>query len=266
MAVRAGKENDMKINNLIQIKGYEAGKNGNLLVALDEELVQKQNYATDKKTYNIRMLVTTANVTTEEGQRYLRKFTDGTVDCSRIIIVNKKFLHLFNKTQLILLAERNHREDVIENASCDEEVVSYGHVQTISQYGKMRSTMAFNKERKIMEHDEKKAGGALKSYNKRELKKIEKAAKKGTPPAEQCFDDQEIEEFEEGVKDIAKRVLQDEVQTPEDQELLNEAVEEVTKTVAKDVKQDKKAAKQEKKEATAQDVAKAAAQLNPNPA
>lgn len=193
----------MKLTNLIQVKGYEAGRNGNMLVALDEKLIQDMSYKTEKKVYDIKMLVTTANVKNLEDQEYLRRFTDGTVDVSRVIVVGKKFLHLFNKTQLILLAERNHREDVIETAACDEEVISYGHVQTISQYGSFRSQMAFNKERKIMEFDERKAGNGLKKQNRKELRKAKKAAKKGEPLTPE-MDKEKAQEYMSSVKDVAK--------------------------------------------------------------
>lgn len=272
----------MKLTNLIQVKGYEAGRNGNLLVALDEKLIQDMSYKTEKKVYDIKMLVTTANVKNQEDQEYLRRFTDGTVDVSRVIVVGKKFLHLFNKTQLILLAERNHREDVVETASCDEEVVSYGHVQTISQFGSFRSQMAFNKERKIMEFDERKAGNGLKKQNRKELRKAKKAAKKGEPLTPE-MDKEKAQEYMDSVKDVAKDFIDaDTTMTAEEKEEVKEVINNiqggvpVTESAVEAAEEaakktglfqaggkQKKTANKKDPVAEAQEVANAAAALNP---
>lgn len=270
----------MKITNLIQVKNYEAGRNANLLVALDDQLIQELSYKTDKKTYDIRMLITTANVTNPEDQNYLRRFTDGTVDCSRVIVVGKKFLHLFNKTQLILLAERNHREDVIDSASCDEEVVSYGHVQTISQFGSFRSQMAFNKERRIMEFDERRAGNGLKKQNKKELKKAKKAAKKGESLKPE-MSQEKATEYMENVKKVAADFIDADTDLSEEEKaaaksLIDKAYDETAqvseaddqKVVSfqeSDKDKQKKHEKKDKKDpvAEAKEVADAAAALNP---
>lgn len=165
----------MKLNNLIQVKGYEAGKNGNMLVSLDDKLVQDRNWNNGKKEFDIKMLLTTAYVDDPEDQAQLAKYTDGTSPVDRVIVVSKKFCRLFNKTQLILLHERNAREDVVDDVACYEEVESYGRVETYRQFGKFRSKMAFDKERKIMEKDEIKAGKAMHKFQKKQEKQVKKA-------------------------------------------------------------------------------------------
>ena len=169
----------MKLNNLINVKGYEAGRNGNMLVSLDDKLVQEKNWNNGKKDFDIKMLLCTAYVDDPEARAELEKYTDGTAPVDRIIVVSKKFCRLFNKTQLILLHERNAREDVADDVSCFEEIESYGRVETIRQFGKFRSKMAFDKERKIMEASEMKAGKAMNKLQKKQEKEVKKAMNSG---------------------------------------------------------------------------------------
>ena len=170
----------MKITNLLVVKNYEAGRDGNLLVAIDEELVAKA-YRVNDKTMNIRPLICTAYVKNPEDQKRLKKHTDGETPVDRVIVVSKKFQSLFNKTQLILLEKQNAIEDVTDPDS-DVEVQVYAEVAAIAKFGVFRSKMAFHKAQSILEKDEVKVGKKLhaneKKREKETKKNFRKAAKK----------------------------------------------------------------------------------------
>lgn len=196
----------MNITNLVQIKNYEAGKNGNLLVALDDNLVQTQHWSNNKKVFDIRMLLCTAYVDSLEAQDKLREYTDGSVPVNRIIVVSRKFMRLFNKTQLILLYERNVREDVLGKCGCYEEIDSYGKMETVRKYGKFRSKMAFDKERKLSEKDIYRTGKAMKRYDK----KVEKEVQKGTKDAANIVKNmskEDIQDIEEDIMDMFDKTV-----------------------------------------------------------
>lgn len=170
----------MKITNLLAVKNYEAGRDGNLLVAIDEELVAKA-YRVNDKTMNIRPLICTAYVKNPEDQKRLKKHTDGETPVDRVIVVSKKFQSLFNKTQLILLEKQNAIEDVTDPDS-DVEVQVYAEVAAMAKFGVFRSKMAFHKAQSILEKDEVKVGKKLhateKKREKETKKNFRKAAKK----------------------------------------------------------------------------------------
>jgi len=167
----------MKLTNLVTIKGYAAGKNGNMLVSLDDKLVQERAYSTAKKDYNIRMLICTAYVEDPESQAELAKHADQYTPTDRVIVISKKFMHLLPKTRLILLMNENAQASIEDEVSSNYEAVSYGHVETIANFGRLRSSLAFNKARKIMERDERKAGAACGRFYKKTAKAVQKQAK-----------------------------------------------------------------------------------------
>ena len=161
----------MKLTNLIEVKGYAAGRNGNLLVSLDDDLVQEHAYRTNKKEYKIRMMICTAYIDDPNTRQLLAdKYTDGSVQTDRIIVVSKKFMKLFPKTKLILLFNQNAREEILGSASCDKEVDSFGHVETMAKFGIIRSRLAFDKARKYQEKFERKAASPYGRFVRKEMK------------------------------------------------------------------------------------------------
>lgn len=166
----------MKITNLLAVKNYEAGRDGNLLVAIDEELVAKA-YRVNDKTMNICPLICTAYVKNPDDQKRLRKHTDGKTPVDRVIVVSKKFQSLFNKTQLILLEKQNAIEDVTDPDS-DVEVQVYAEVAAMAKFGVFRSKMAFHKAQSILEKDEVKVGKKLYSNEKKREKETKKNFRK----------------------------------------------------------------------------------------
>lgn len=199
----------MKITNLLSVKGYEAGRGGNLLVAIDEDLVAKA-YRVNDKTMHIRPLICTAYIKNPADQERLRKHTDGNTAVDRVIVVSKKFQGLFNKTQLILLERQNAIEDVTD-PDCDAEVQAYAEVAAMAKFGVFRSRMAFNKARKMLEKDETKVGRKMHTAEKKreaETKKNFRKSKKqklgDIMDPDDGWEDVEEEESEKTKADASK--------------------------------------------------------------
>ena len=154
----------MKITNLITVKNYAAGQNGNLLVSLDENLVQEQSFAeygADKDS-QVKMLICVAYVDDEAAQEILKKYVDDPeiTPVDRLIVVSKRFMKLSNKKKLILLERQNRLEDDIEVTS-NMDRLSYANVMTIGEYGRFFSKLAFHTENRIREKSEQKIGAAI---------------------------------------------------------------------------------------------------------
>lgn len=149
----------MKITNLISIKNYEAGKNGNLLVSLDEELSATSFYI-DGKNFGVRALLLTAYVSDWQSQETLKKHVDGNTSYDRVIVVNKRFLRLGNRTQRILLERQNAKENYGSHVSNDLESQAYADIACIEKFGAFHSLRAMKKAGKIVEDSVKKVGKA----------------------------------------------------------------------------------------------------------
>ena len=162
----------MQLTNLIRIKGYAAGQNGNMLVSLDDKLVQDMKWPTKRQPKQVKMMITTAYVDDPATREFLRQYTDGNSPTDRIIVVNHDFTLLFNKTKLILLNNENAKRDVEYTVSCDSEAESYGHITTMAQYGRIRSKMAFDKARRKRELSEMAISGPYRRYMKKAVGQI----------------------------------------------------------------------------------------------
>jgi hypothetical protein len=171
-------EEFMKITNIVTIKNYDAGRNGNLLVSLDENLENNLGYHVKDQAKTVKMLICTAVVSDPNEQAILKKHCDDSTPCDRVIVVSSQFLKLFNKTQLILIERQNAKEDFpMEN--CDMDTQIHAEIETMTRFGTWRSMMAFDKERKIREKDEKEIGKARHSEYKSNTRKNARAMKKG---------------------------------------------------------------------------------------
>ena len=164
----------MKLTNLVSIKGYSAGLGGNLLVSLDDKLVQDRAYATAKKDYSVRMLICTARVEDPAAQEELRKHVDAFTPVDRVIVVSKKFMRLLPKTRLILLMNENSQAMIEDEVSSNYEAESFGHVETMANFGVIRSSIAFSKARKLREKDERRAGSACKRFYRKTSRQLKK--------------------------------------------------------------------------------------------
>ena len=154
----------MKITNLIEIKNYAAGQNGNLLVSLDDNLVQEQSFAElgAGKESQVKMLICVAYVDDEAAQEILARYVDDPeiTPVDRVIVVSKRFLRLCNKKKLILLERQNRLEDDIEVTS-NMDKQSYANIMTIGEYGRFFSRLAFRTEDRVRERSESRIGGRV---------------------------------------------------------------------------------------------------------
>lgn len=167
----------MKITTLLTVKNYEAGRDGNLLIAIDDEMIAKA-YNINGKVLNVKPLICTAYIRDKNAQEKLKKHTNNT-PFDRVIVVNKKFQSLFNKTQLILLERQNALEDVVD-PDTDVEVRVYADVAAMAKYGALRSKIAFHKAGHIMEKAECKIGRKLHAVEKKSDRNTKKNLKKAT--------------------------------------------------------------------------------------
>jgi hypothetical protein len=177
----------MKITNLVSIKKYRAGHDGNLLVSLDENLETKLGLHVGDKSEGVHMLICTAYVSDKNEQEILKKHCDDATPYDRVIVVNSKFLKLFNKTQLILLERQNAKEDFESDPSCDMDPIIHAEIATFTKYGTWRSTMAFDKERKMREKDEVAIGKARHKENKASARKCKRAMRNGKGKLSNAF-------------------------------------------------------------------------------
>lgn len=159
----------MKITNLITVKKYNAGRNGNMLISLDDELVSDQIFRVgDKELGSIDLLLCVAYVNDPDVEKILEKYVDdpAITPTDKVIVVSRKFLSLRNKTQLILLERHNRLEDDVV-ISCNQDRNSRANIMTISQYGSFRCKRAFGIETRIREKSEFKIGKRLRSATKK---------------------------------------------------------------------------------------------------
>ena len=162
----------MKLTNIVSIKGYDAGKNGNMLVGLDENLVLDTTYTNPKGTRQreIKPYICTAEISAESAKMLRSKYgVDANTYCDRIIVVNKGFMRLFNKTQLALLARQNGKENY-EHAGANETDVDRqvaGDVRCLQVAGKLVGNHAMKKaDKRIHKQANKAARGYHRAYKK----------------------------------------------------------------------------------------------------
>ena len=183
----------MKITNLVTIKGYEAGKGGNLLVSLDDQLCQ--DIAHGKKGRHVNMMICTAFL--KEESPVLMKHVDVDTRADRVIVVSKKFMRLGNKKQLALLLRENIAN---QTESTNSEVCrSEGNIAAYEAYGKIVAGMAISKADKVIRRSEKKCATGLHHQYKKDARLAKKAAKAAAKYGldEEIFDDfMEVEDVE----------------------------------------------------------------------
>ena len=164
----------MKLNNLVQIANYEAGKNGNLLVSLDDELCIKLNANVEKSP--IKLMIAGAKVTNDEAIKHFEEMVDNDTPCNMVIVVNSKFMKLSNKKQLALLQYQNLKlQERNVSHECDEYAEVAAAVLTRKYHG--RAANVIHKAMTYKERGEKKAAKALIKQDKADEKQAKKVAK-----------------------------------------------------------------------------------------
>ena len=165
----------MDTSRIINIEGYDAGKNGNLLVCLDSKLVQDlawncRGFFGGENMQSVAEIITTAKVVNPAQQQWLAdKFTDGSVDTSKIIVVSDEFMKrewLWKKRRNILLYRENLIEVYRPKATSRHEAESYANILTMVKFGKWKSTRAFDWVREFREDSERAIVKPYKRYLK----------------------------------------------------------------------------------------------------
>lgn len=188
----------MKLEKIAQIKNYAAGRNGNLIVFLVPDLKLETTYMSPngKKERTIKPYIATAEIPLQLQDK-ISKMVDDATYSDKVIVVNSAFMHLFNKTQLALLARQNGKENFVGSLTehptdIDRQVA--GNVAAIKTVGQIRARMAMGKaDKRVMKDSAKAARGYHRAY------------KKGTD-CQQCLPSDEA--LESAVNDILSKVSQ----------------------------------------------------------
>ena len=144
----------MKINNIQVIKGYAGGTNGNMLVSYDPNLEVDGPY---KK--KIHLICCTAFVSEIKDRDFLRKLVEIGSPFNRVIVVGPGFMKLGKKTQLALLTYQNRMNQFPGDVESNITRQIYGEVQTIKEFGVIRTRWALFRERRYREKFTNKEGG-----------------------------------------------------------------------------------------------------------
>ena len=175
----------MKIDNLVTIKGYTAGKNGCLLVSLDENFsLHHVNtfggiLGNTPKEYDIRGDASICMVPDGKALEWAESKTDDDTPANFIIVVSPRFMKLSNKSQLILLERENVAArkyyDAFIKSSDDKYTdglslkgcVIAGDLAAMEKYGAMRASWTIRKEQHRINSDEMRAGKRMhRAYKK----------------------------------------------------------------------------------------------------
>ena len=166
--------NIMNISNLINIKKYPAGKNGNLLVSLDENLVVNEKFSSKKGEREVKVMIATAYVRDKAVIAELEKKVDAITPANKVIVVNKKFTRLPNKLQLALLVDQNAKLDLDSDevkSNIDRQV--HGEMAAMQEVGIIATKLALDTARKTRERSEMWASRGRHSEYKKSQKALQ---------------------------------------------------------------------------------------------
>lgn len=165
---------DIDITNLVNIDGYPAGKDGYLLVSQCDNLIiaylnRSPGIIFPKKDVTVKPMICTAYIKDKQSQRYLSKFTDGTVETDKIIVVNKKFMSwtlpkAFKRT---LLEAQSAKSNAVGKVAVLEQADVIEYCEALSGHWKSTVKMAMGIRNRDLEKQCVSIGTALK----KELKK-----------------------------------------------------------------------------------------------
>lgn len=159
----------MKLDNIQTIKGYNGGTEGNMLVSYDPNLSVDGPYDT-----KIKLICCTAYVKEKEDRMSLRQLVDSETPFNRVIVVGPKFMKLGKRTQLALLAYQNNMNRFNDSVESNITRQIYGEVETIKEFGRLRTRWALFKERRYREKFTNKEGSKKRKQYKKDLKEVEK--------------------------------------------------------------------------------------------
>lgn len=158
----------MNISNLVTIKNYDAGKNGNLLVSLDEDLKVSEKFSSKKGDREVKVMIATAFVRDKNVLSELAMQTDQFTPSNRVIVVNKKFMRLPNKMKLALLADQNAKLDLdMDDVESNVDRQVHGEMEAMKRVGIIPTKLALDQARKTRERSEMWASrGRHREYKK----------------------------------------------------------------------------------------------------
>lgn len=195
----------MLLNKLVEVKGYEAGSNGNLLVSLDNDL-KIEGFKGDR---SVNIMICVADVSDQDSIDALNKFIkDEKTPADKVIVVNDKFMKLPKKQKLALLKWENEKIKTPDEG-INEKVEVVADVMTEKIYGRA-ARAGIHKATKFRLKGEKKVGKALHKEYRKEVKE-EKNIKKGVARASKLFGRKvkDIEPDESDEFDDLKKSLHD---------------------------------------------------------
>lgn len=179
---------NINVSNLISIKNYNAGVNGNLLVVAQDK-VQPVSFIGHKgKDKFVDVLLCTAKILDEETIKEIERFVDEKTPANRVIVVSKKFLKMRNKKQLALLTIESTKAAIGNKQSTNVDGLILGETEAVEIYGKYATYRAVNKARKVREKSTKKATRWMHHDYKKDCRvaaKMDKTAEKAKEKNEQ---------------------------------------------------------------------------------
>lgn len=176
---------EVKINNLVSIKGYDAGKNMNRLVSLQDDSTfdaypVKCRIPFIKKQINIyeSLLITAVELDVDSASKIADR-VDLVTPYNEILIISKKFTKLPKKEQLALLNKYNAFLNVhgalsfvaSENQSIRHAQVR-AEIETVTKYGARVCKSAFRKDEKVKERVVMRVGKAYRKDYKNSKKAV----------------------------------------------------------------------------------------------
>lgn len=166
----------VKISHLIDVSGYNAGQEGCLLAAVDDNFViahlkRTKGLVFEKSDAKVKPMIGSALVTEPEDIGLLRQYCDKNTDPSKVIVVSSAFMSLFflNPYRRILLEAESAKTNfmfsgdmtVIEQATVAEYCAALAH------HWKINVDHAFKVKNRHLQKQCMKFGMA----QKREIKK-----------------------------------------------------------------------------------------------
>lgn len=172
---------NLSVSKLANIKNYEAGKNGNLLVILTDKLIPVSVVNPHGVEKDVQVLICTATISEKSALDLLESHVDESTPCNKVIAVSKKFLSLSNKKQLVLLELENQKVR-FEKEKPDSNIATtiQAEINTIEKFGKVAERFAVRTSRRFREKSQRKAATGLhRAYKKDQAieKKLRKVAK-----------------------------------------------------------------------------------------
>lgn len=159
----------MKIDNIQTIKGYKGGVEGNMLVSYDPNLTVDGPYDT-----KVKLICCTVFVKEKTDKLVLRDLVDTETPFNRVIVVGKAFMKLSKKTQLALLTYQNSMNRFPEAVESNITRQIYGEVETIKEFGVLRTRWALFRERRYRESFTNAEGSKKHKQYKKDRKEAEK--------------------------------------------------------------------------------------------